>query len=88
MAASKDRIVSSGRSDRGRVGFDQSGSAATRTQGLVWRECGKVEMDGNGNAGDEMGREHPLTNEISILIFMLKISQRAHRGLLECNVIF
>jgi hypothetical protein len=37
-------MVSSGRSDRDRVGFDQSGSAATRTQGLVWEERGKVEM--------------------------------------------
>lgn len=27
IAASKDRIVSSGRSNRGRVGFDRSGSA-------------------------------------------------------------
>lgn len=35
MAASNDRMVSSGRSARDRVGFDQSGSAITRTQGLV-----------------------------------------------------
>lgn len=65
MAASNDRMVSSGRSDRDRVGFDQSGSAATRTQGLVWGERGKVEMgmlassfvpgDKNGEAGVEVG---------------------------------
>lgn len=34
MAASNDRIVSKGRSKRGRVGFDRSGSAR-RKQGLA-----------------------------------------------------
>jgi hypothetical protein len=81
-------MVSSGRSDRDRVGFDQSGSAATRTQGLVWKERGRVEMRMLECMWQAIRTGETLTDEISKLIFMLDISQRAQIGLLERNVIW
>lgn len=49
MAASNDRMVSNGRSARDRVGFDQSGSAVMRMQGLVKDRRGQVEIWNAGN---------------------------------------
>jgi len=84
MAASNDRMVSSGRSARDRVGFDQSGSATTRTQGLVedtvdvgkWR-FGMLETMWLKIRKRVIVDGNTLTDHIAILIFMLDISKRA-----------
>lgn len=73
MAASNDRIVSNGRSKRGRVGFDQSGSAAQRKgQSGCCRERKKKSGTGKGR-----------TDDIPILILMLHSTQRAQVGLFQ-----
>lgn len=66
IAASKDRIVSSGRSMRGRVGLDRSGSAGQALETLTAPILCMY-----------------LTDDISICIAVLKISNGSDRGGLE-----
>ena len=66
MAASKDRMVSSGRSIRGRVGLDRSGSAVKASETLVSLSSWAFPTD-----------------DVSICIAVLKISNGFDRGSLE-----
>lgn len=77
MAASKERIVSSGRSKRGRVGFDQSGSAESAQGELV----SSIAVD--RRRGMCQGRER--TDRIAILILMFHCPERAQIGLFQSN---
>lgn len=70
IAFSNDRMVSRGRSRRGRVGFDRSGSAVK----TMSARCPPKE-----------GLTAALTNDIAICIFVLTLTKALHSRLLGCG---